>query len=97
MHRILHARPDLSPLPPALADIAEACLAKDPARRPDGEEVLRRLLAAAGAAPGPAAGPALYETATRLLAGPGGLPTHPVARPAAGWGSWRSARRPRCC
>ncbi|WP_161602631.1 bifunctional serine/threonine-protein kinase/ABC transporter substrate-binding protein [Thermomonospora catenispora] len=78
MHRILHARPDLSPLPPALADIAEACLAKDPARRPDGEEVLRRLLVAAGAAPGPATGPALYETATRLLAGPGGLPTRPT-------------------
>ncbi|WP_067488337.1 serine/threonine-protein kinase [Actinomadura hibisca] len=44
MYRILHDTPDLDPLPPQLAEIAAACLAKDPDERPSAERVLMWLL-----------------------------------------------------
>ncbi|MFC6885142.1 MULTISPECIES: serine/threonine-protein kinase [Actinomadura] len=44
LYRVLHETPDLTPLPPQIADIAESCLAKDPRRRPTAEEALMRLL-----------------------------------------------------
>ncbi|GAA2457511.1 hypothetical protein GCM10010191_91580 [Actinomadura vinacea] len=43
-HRILHYEPDLSPLPDTLRAIVAACLAKDPARRPEAQQVLLDLL-----------------------------------------------------
>ncbi|MDL4771667.1 serine/threonine-protein kinase [Actinomadura xylanilytica] len=43
-HRILQQDPDLSPLPGSLRGIVGACLAKDPAARPDAQRVLLDLL-----------------------------------------------------
>ncbi|XVQ13161.1 serine/threonine protein kinase [Spirillospora sp. CA-255316] len=43
-HRILHYEPDLSPLPDTLRGIVAACLAKDPAHRPEAQQVLLDLL-----------------------------------------------------
>ncbi|WP_158581620.1 serine/threonine-protein kinase [Actinomadura spongiicola] len=44
MNRIMHETPDLSVLPSPLADVAAACLAKDPKARPASEDVLLWLL-----------------------------------------------------
>ncbi|MGH3393008.1 MAG: serine/threonine-protein kinase [Actinomadura sp.] len=53
-YRVVHADPDLSGLPDALAGLVTACLAKDPAARPGLEQVLNHLaeLASPGADPG---------------------------------------------
>ncbi|MFI6734270.1 serine/threonine-protein kinase [Nonomuraea sp. NPDC050451] len=42
--RILYGKADLGPLTGRLREIVEACLAPEPGKRPDAEEVLRRLL-----------------------------------------------------
>ncbi|MFI0450608.1 serine/threonine-protein kinase [Actinomadura sp. 6N118] len=44
LHRVLHEEPDLGALTGPLREIVAACLAKDPAARPESGEVLRRLL-----------------------------------------------------
>ncbi|WP_067805923.1 serine/threonine-protein kinase [Actinomadura formosensis] len=44
MYRIMHETPDLSVLPGPLAEVAAACLAKDPKARPTSEDVLLWLL-----------------------------------------------------
>ncbi|WUI02323.1 serine/threonine protein kinase [Spirillospora sp. NBC_00431] len=44
MYRIMNETPDLSALPGPLADVAAACLAKDPKARPASEDVLLWLL-----------------------------------------------------
>ncbi|MFI0372471.1 protein kinase [Actinomadura sp. 1N219] len=44
MYRIMNETPDLSALPEPLADVAAACLAKDPKARPASEDVLLWLL-----------------------------------------------------
>ncbi|WP_051107977.1 serine/threonine-protein kinase [Actinomadura atramentaria] len=44
IHRIKHETPDLAALPGPVAEIAAACLAKDPRERPDAQSVLLRLL-----------------------------------------------------
>ncbi|SPT56966.1 serine/threonine-protein kinase [Actinomadura madurae] len=44
MYRIMHETPDLSALPGPLAEVAAACLAKDPKARPASEDVLLWLL-----------------------------------------------------
>ncbi|WP_173390672.1 serine/threonine protein kinase [Actinomadura litoris] len=51
MYRILHETPDLSALPASIAEVAAACLARDPADRPTSEQVLMRLLGESGAPP----------------------------------------------
>ncbi|GAA2162810.1 serine/threonine protein kinase [Actinomadura napierensis] len=43
-NRILHQDPDLSPLPGTLRGAVAACLAKDPARRPEAQQVLLGLI-----------------------------------------------------
>ncbi|MFG2005308.1 protein kinase [Spirillospora sp. NPDC048911] len=44
MYRVLNETPDLSVLPPQIAEVAAACLAKDPQSRPSSEEALLWLL-----------------------------------------------------
>ncbi|MFV2112632.1 serine/threonine-protein kinase [Micromonospora sp. LOL_025] len=44
MHRVLNEPPDLPALPPGLDELIRQCLAKDPAERPEAEQVLMRLL-----------------------------------------------------
>jgi hypothetical protein len=51
IYRIVHAEPDLGPLPPALAGLIAGCLAKDPASRPPLAALLGTVTAAAGAFP----------------------------------------------
>ena len=58
--RVLNLTPDLSALPDRLAEQVAACLDKDPAQRPQAEEVLLRLLGA-GAGSGFLAETAPYE------------------------------------
>ncbi|MEU9025196.1 bifunctional serine/threonine-protein kinase/ABC transporter substrate-binding protein [Actinomadura sp. NPDC048394] len=49
LNAVLNAEADVSALPGPLAELAGACLAKDPARRPTSADVLFRLLGMAGA------------------------------------------------
>ncbi|RLK25976.1 serine/threonine protein kinase [Micromonospora sp. M71_S20] len=44
MHRVLNEPPDLPALPPGLDELIRQCLAKEPAERPEAEQVLMRLL-----------------------------------------------------
>ncbi|MEV8055523.1 serine/threonine-protein kinase [Streptomyces antimycoticus] len=54
-YRVVHAEPDLTGLPPELADVVSRCLAKDPAQRPTVPDLVAELSRAAqvGAADGP--------------------------------------------
>ncbi|MES9541998.1 protein kinase [Actinomadura sp. NPDC000600] len=71
MYRILHETPDLGALPGPLAEVAAACLAKDPQARPTSEDVLLWLL-------GESERHARLEIPTERLA----PPTAPAPRPA---------------
>ncbi|WP_433384746.1 serine/threonine-protein kinase [Micromonospora sp. KLBMP9576] len=81
MHRVLNDPPDLPPLPPGLDELIRHCLAKEPADRPQAEQVLMRLLGhdAAGT------GPLRRETVLQLGIETAGAPTpgQPLAAPAA--------------
>ncbi|MEU8797090.1 serine/threonine-protein kinase [Spirillospora sp. NPDC048819] len=46
-HRILHYEPDMSALPESLRGAVASCLAKDPAMRPEAQQVLLNLLGGA--------------------------------------------------
>ncbi|MFG2243855.1 protein kinase [Spirillospora sp. NPDC048823] len=63
MYKIMHETPDLRVLPGPLAEVAAACLAKDPKARPASEDVLLWLL-------GDRDGSARLETPTARLPGP---------------------------
>ncbi|MFE3458614.1 protein kinase [Nocardiopsis aegyptia] len=53
VYRVVHTPPDLAGLPPELADLVGACLAKEPGARPAVREVLDRLAALSeGTGPG---------------------------------------------
>jgi Protein kinase domain len=69
MYRILHQNPNLSGLPPQIAQVVSDCLDKDPRARPTAEQVLLRLLGDGGSPP-PAAGPAPRRGAPPSPAGP---------------------------
>ncbi|WP_246080015.1 serine/threonine-protein kinase [Nonomuraea mesophila] len=56
LHRVLHAEPDLSPLPPRLREPIASCLSKDPARRPSAQQLMVSLVST-GPTTGPATGP----------------------------------------
>jgi MFS family permease/predicted Ser/Thr protein kinase len=87
MHRVLHVDADVSMLPQPLAALVNACLNKDPARRPAATDVLLSLLGRA--VPGQAV--AATETSPILAAGasaataehlpPAQPPTWPLAVP----------------
>jgi hypothetical protein len=49
MYQIMHAEPTLEGLDPALREVVERALAKDPARRPSAQELLDRLVGHAAA------------------------------------------------
>ncbi|MFG1944355.1 serine/threonine-protein kinase [Nonomuraea sp. NPDC048826] len=51
LHRVLHAEPDLRPLPPRLRGPIAAALAKDPSRRPTAQSLMVRLVNPDAAAP----------------------------------------------
>ncbi|MFD0903702.1 serine/threonine-protein kinase, partial [Actinomadura sediminis] len=73
-HRILQYEPDMSALPGTLRGVVAACLAKDPAGRPEAQQVLLDLLGgaapAAPAAPGGARDPRALSTGARFAAPP---------------------------
>ncbi|WP_222870110.1 serine/threonine-protein kinase [Actinomadura decatromicini] len=85
MYRIMHETPDLSVLPAPLADVAAACLAKDPKARPTSEDVLLWLLGErerharldTAALDGARPGTARLDPATEHMPTP---PQHPTAR-----------------
>lgn len=47
LHRVVHEEPDLTDVPPTLADLLLPCLLKAPARRPTAPELVERFAAAA--------------------------------------------------
>ncbi|TDD19765.1 serine/threonine-protein kinase [Nonomuraea diastatica] len=57
LHRVLHAEPDLSPLPPRLRGVIASCLSKDPAHRPSAQQLMVSLVTP-GHPAGPPTGPA---------------------------------------
>jgi ABC-type oligopeptide transport system substrate-binding subunit/serine/threonine protein kinase len=62
MNRIVHQEPELGMLMPPLRDVVQACLAKDPRRRPTAQQVLLRLLSNDGVSlPAPQSAPATAE------------------------------------
>ncbi|SNS43830.1 serine/threonine-protein kinase [Actinomadura mexicana] len=75
MYRILHETPDLGALPGPLAEVAAACLAKDPQARPTSEDVLLWLL-------GESERHARLEIPAEHLTEDFTGPTGPVPRPA---------------
>ncbi|KAB8190052.1 protein kinase [Nonomuraea phyllanthi] len=66
LHRVLHAEPDLSPLPPRLRGLIASCLAKDPAGRPSARQLMMSLVGPQVPPPG---GP--YESPPQGRRGPG--------------------------
>ncbi|MFJ8164874.1 WD40 repeat domain-containing serine/threonine protein kinase [Streptomyces sp. NPDC096136] len=93
VHRVVTEPPRLDGLASPLRELVEACLAKDPARRPRTDEVLARLSVtgpgpapgAPGGASGPAPAVALHALATQPATPPPGPPGPPTApRPAKG-------------
>ena len=86
IYRIVHAEPDLSRLPPALARLIARCMAKDPAARPDLGALLSQVTAGSAAFPDSAPGqfwPAPVAAALAGQAAPAGpfAPGPPPAGP----------------
>ncbi|MFI7699757.1 serine/threonine-protein kinase [Nonomuraea sp. NPDC049480] len=91
LHRVLHAEPDLAPLPGRLRGVIASCLAKDPSRRPTARHLMVTLVnptAPPAPAPGdrrdgpygaPGAGPG-----PQAYGGPPTGPQHPVSTTAPG-------------
>ncbi|MEH0511612.1 ABC transporter substrate-binding protein [Streptomyces sp. B21-106] len=57
LYRAAHDPADLDGIPAALREVVEACLEKDPARRPDAAEVVRRLTTGSKPQDGPPGDP----------------------------------------
>ncbi|MFD6655859.1 bifunctional serine/threonine-protein kinase/ABC transporter substrate-binding protein [Streptomyces parvus] len=71
LFRTVHEEPDLTGIPPGLALLIAACLAKDPAARPTASRVRDALAGGGEAAPGPA-GRAALDPAGRAALDPAG-------------------------
>ncbi|PVC95301.1 bifunctional serine/threonine-protein kinase/ABC transporter substrate-binding protein [Streptomyces sp. CS147] len=69
LFRTVHEEPDLTGIPPGLAPLIAACLAKDPAARPTASRVRDALAGGGEAAPGPA-GRAALDPAGRVMPDP---------------------------
>ncbi|WP_326644923.1 serine/threonine protein kinase [Nonomuraea fuscirosea] len=75
LHRVLHAEPDLSPLPARLREVIGSCLAKDPALRPSARDLMMSLVGPGTITPGTIApGTAAPGTAAPGTAAPGTVP-----------------------
>ncbi|MFG6191452.1 ABC transporter substrate-binding protein [Nonomuraea sp. JJY05] len=81
MHRILNLDADLNGVPPEMAPLLWACLAKDPRRRPTAEQLMRDLIRA-GTAPPPA--PPVERPPQPVSNPPMGRPPQPASNPAVG-------------
>ncbi|MEU7855094.1 serine/threonine-protein kinase [Nonomuraea sp. NPDC049141] len=66
LHRVLHANPDLSELPPRLRGLLASCLSKDPAHRPTARDLMVSLVNPTSTPPAPSPG--------RPAGAPGGVP-----------------------
>ncbi|NUP03253.1 MAG: serine/threonine protein kinase, partial [Nonomuraea sp.] len=76
LHRVLHAEPDLSALPPRLRGLIAAALAKDPARRPAAQALMVSLLNPNVRPPAP------VPTGPDVRPAPRPVPSGPDVRPA---------------
>ncbi|MER6582107.1 serine/threonine-protein kinase [Nonomuraea sp. NPDC001023] len=100
LHRVLHAEPDLSALPPRLRGPVAGALAKDPAHRPTAAALLMTLVSPSPAT-GPGAGPgAVPGSAPGAGRGPGPGPGRGAGPgtgpgPEMGPGAGRGTRSPR--
>ncbi|MCI4067095.1 serine/threonine protein kinase, partial [Micromonospora sp. R77] len=81
MHRVLHEPPDLPALPPGLDALIRQCLAKEPADRPEAEQVLVRLLRQDDRVTGPLRPDTVLAVGDETAGAP--TPNHPLPRPAA--------------
>ncbi|MEV4550720.1 serine/threonine-protein kinase [Nonomuraea wenchangensis] len=75
LHRVLHAEPDLSPLPGRLREPLAACLSKEPGRRPTAQQLMVTLVAPGPHPSRPPAPPGTHPSAPsgpRPSAPPGG-------------------------
>ncbi|WP_220447056.1 serine/threonine protein kinase [Nonomuraea deserti] len=90
LHRVLHAEPDLSPLPPRLRGLIASCLSKDPAHRPSAQQLMVSLVNPDRPA-GPPAGSGAPSAAPSPHAGRTG-PTGPLSS-AKATGKTRRVRR----
>jgi hypothetical protein len=79
MHRILTDQPDLGGLPESLRPVVEACLDKDPERRPSARDLLLRLVDPSIARPSDLARPAApAQAATPAAPGQAATPAAPA-------------------
>ncbi|WP_433509673.1 serine/threonine protein kinase [Nonomuraea sp. CA-143628] len=81
LHRVLHADPDLSELPPRLRGLMASCLAKDPTHRPTARDLMVSLVNPMSTPPSPAPGVPAGQATDRQ--GAAGLPGQPPGRPGA--------------
>ncbi|MEU6078162.1 protein kinase [Micromonospora sp. NPDC047074] len=79
MHRVLNDPPDLPPLPEGLAELIEQCLAKDPADRPEAEQVLMRLLGQDARTTGPLRRETVLQVGNETAGAP--TPNQPLPLP----------------
>ena len=56
LHRVLHANPDLSQLPPRLRGLMASCLSKEPAHRPTARDLMVSLVNPTSTPPAPSPG-----------------------------------------
>ncbi|MDH6126980.1 serine/threonine-protein kinase [Kitasatospora sp. GP82] len=85
LYRVVHEEPDLSAVPPPLAPLVRACLAKEPTERPGAAALHERLteLAARAAALGSSAGPSWGGTTAPQTGNPDGTGSAAADGPAA--------------
>jgi hypothetical protein len=73
-YRVLHEPPDLNACPPQIRALIEPCLAKQPADRPQLDQILRFCLERADVAAGPMPAQALYQPAEAVTGRQAELP-----------------------
>ncbi|MCA2222436.1 serine/threonine-protein kinase [Nonomuraea aurantiaca] len=71
LHRVLHADPDLSELPPRLRGLMASCLAKDPAHRPTARDLMVSLVNPMSTPPAPSPGSPAGQATGRPGVAPG--------------------------